>query len=367
MGPSPLSTLTISTPGRICLFGEHQDYLGLSIIAAAISRRISIRGTVRPDDTMVLRLDDMGTTDSFCIAGELRYTKERDYLRSCVNVLRRHGHHFSHGYDCVVRGDIPIQAGTSSSSALVVTWIHFLSCVSDCPSPLSCEEIANLAHEAEVLEFSEPGGRMDHYSTSLGGLIYLESYPQVRVAQCDARLGAFVLANSHQPKDTKGILTRIRAEVSAAASAVRGVLPDFSFHTTTVEDLAEQQAHLDRRDFAILGGTLANRDLTREGLTTLRSAQIDHRRLGMLLNRQQTILRETLQISTTRIDAMIKAALEAGAYGAKVNGSGGGGCMFAYAPENPNKVAEAVNAIGEAMIVAIDQGTRQETPAIQNA
>jgi len=28
--------LTVTAPGRICLFGEHQDFLGLAVIAAAI-------------------------------------------------------------------------------------------------------------------------------------------------------------------------------------------------------------------------------------------------------------------------------------------------------------------------------------------
>ncbi|MDC0235199.1 galactokinase family protein, partial [Candidatus Marinimicrobia bacterium] len=39
--------LEISTPGRICLFGEHQDYLGLPVIAMAISLRGKIKGQKR--------------------------------------------------------------------------------------------------------------------------------------------------------------------------------------------------------------------------------------------------------------------------------------------------------------------------------
>jgi galactokinase len=35
-----MKQILVSTPGRICLFGEHQDYLGLPIIAAGISRRV---------------------------------------------------------------------------------------------------------------------------------------------------------------------------------------------------------------------------------------------------------------------------------------------------------------------------------------
>ena len=35
-----MSQLTISAPGRICLFGDHQDYLGLPVIACAIDRQV---------------------------------------------------------------------------------------------------------------------------------------------------------------------------------------------------------------------------------------------------------------------------------------------------------------------------------------
>ena len=44
-----INQLKISTPGRVCLFGEHQDYLQLPIVACAISLRISIEGTRRND------------------------------------------------------------------------------------------------------------------------------------------------------------------------------------------------------------------------------------------------------------------------------------------------------------------------------
>jgi galactokinase len=68
-----------------------------------------------------------------------------------------------------------------------------------------------------------------------------------------------------------------------------------------------------------------------------------------------------LQISTPKIERMIRAALDAGAFGAKINGSGGGGCMFAYAPDDPEKVAVAVEkAGGQAFIVHIDEGVKRE-------
>jgi galactokinase len=81
-------------------------------------------------------------------------------------------------------------------------------------------------------------------------------------------------------------------------------------------------------------------------------------KLGSLLNEHQVNLREHKRISTPKIDRMIEGALEAGALGAKINGSGGGGCMFAYAPKDPEKVVAAIEKEGgKAYIITVDKGT----------
>ena len=91
----------------------------------------------------------------------------------------------------------------------------------------------------------------------------------------------------------------------------------------------------------------------------LKQTPLDHKRIGALLTEHQGILRDILKISTPKIDRMMDEALNAGALGGKINGSGGGGCMFAYAPENAERVAEAVGrAGGKAYIVMVDEGTR---------
>jgi galactokinase len=87
--------------------------------------------------------------------------------------------------------------------------------------------------------------------------------------------------------------------------------------------------------------------------------------LGDLLNQHQQNLREHKRISTPKIDRMIRASLDSGALGAKINGSGGGGCMFAYAPENPEKVVEAIEKEGgKAYIIRVDQGTKTESESL---
>ena len=65
-----------------------------------------------------------------------------------------------------------------------------------------------------------------------------------------------------------------------------------------------------------------------------------------------------LKVSTPKIESMLDAALDAGALGGKINGSGGGGCMFAYAPNNSEAIAEAIEkAGGKSYIVRADEGT----------
>src|SRR5512140_2383725 len=154
------SRLRISTPGRICLFGEHQDYLHLPVIPCAISLRIELAGSYRSDRLVQIDLPDIGSCEEFSLDGPLEYHVEGAYFRSAVNVIRREGFTFSKGFDCRVRGRIPVNSGTSSSSALIVTWVNFLARMSDQHVELAEYDCARLAHAAEVLEFREPGGMM---------------------------------------------------------------------------------------------------------------------------------------------------------------------------------------------------------------
>ncbi len=357
--------LFISTPGRICLFGEHQDYLGLPVIAAAISRRISIEAhrTIQPD--VCLSLPDMGDEARFSIAHfPLDYAHKRDYFRSALNVLHRQGFRFSAGISGTVTGNIPINAGTSSSSALLVTWLNVLSQLADEPTAFSARELAELAYAAEVLEFGEPGGMMDHYATAVGGIIYLESTPKIHLESFSpVGLGTFVLGDSREPKDTIGVLRHVKYGMLGAINKMRTFNPAFSFDTMPTEAVADYAHRLTPDELTLVKGNLSDRDVLRQALSLFRNGPVNQCEggpewLGQLLTLHQNSLRDAKRVSTPKIDRMIDAALGAGALGAKINGSGGGGCMFAYAPAQAHEVAEAIQlAGGHAYIVSIDAGT----------
>lgn len=352
--------MIVSSPGRICLFGEHQDYLGLPVIAAAISLRLTIEGNHRNDMTVSIDLPDMAESETLSIKGDLVYEKTADYFRSGINTMRKDGFTFSGGVDAIVRGEIPIQAGTSSSSAMVVSWINLLSHMSDQGAELQPEQLADLAYRAEVAEFDEAGGMMDHCASAVGGVVHVESEPTMNVQRLPCRLGTFVLGDSLQTKDTQAILARSKERVLELVAKVQGERRDFSLHHATAEDVAGIE-HLEPEEKSLLSETIANRDITVEGLARLRTEEVDSQELGALLIRQHAILRDALGVSTEKIDGMLDAAMAAGAAGGKLNGSGGGGCMFAYAPDCAEDVSAAIERVGgKAYIVHVDSGSTRD-------
>lgn len=343
------------------MFGEHQDYLGLPVIAAAISLRVRISGTPRQDRHFRIDLPDVGETVDFEGNQRLGYELERDYFRSGYNVLWDEGIRLPHGWDCQVRGEIPINAGTSSSSAMMVSWIKFLLAAAHHPKADDADFIARLAHRAEVLEFDEPGGMMDQFSTSYGGVIFLDFSNNI-VERLHPNLGAFVLGDSQQPKNTKRILANTKNIALEAMQKIRDFLPRFDLRKTAIQAVEDDLKKLPQRHAEVLLANLIDRDLLCMARAELQSENFDHEQFGSLLTQHHEQLSQYKQVSTQKIDRMLEAALAAGACGGKINGSGGGGCMFAYAPENPEAVAKGIrSAGGVAYIVKVDEGARVET------
>lgn len=349
--------LAVSAPGRICLFGEHQDYLGLPVIAAAISLRIGVEGRAVDGIAADISLPDVRSSMKLALDRPLSYEHPRDYLRSAVNVLRREGHTWSRGIEATFRGTIPINAGTSSSSAMMVAWTTFLAAMSDQRAILDPERAAYLAWKGEVEEFREPGGKMDHYASAIGGVVFLTFMPEVKAERLTPTLGAFVLGDSREPKDTTRILASVKERVLALSERLRRELGGFDLGACQRSELSTLLEVLDGRERELLDGTLRNRDITLEARSLLSWDVPDGRAVGALMNEHQSVLRDALGISTPKIDRMIDAALAAGALGAKINGSGGGGCMFAYAPDAPERVAQAIEREGgTATIMRVDRG-----------
>lgn len=367
-----MSMIKASVPSRICLFGEHQDYLGLEVIAAAIDLRFTASVTSREDNLLRIKIRDRALSG----LGEVNpgryqeyqldlsrpqvYEGPRDYFRSVVNVLTRAGYNLK-GADVVLDSEIPIGKGMCSSTAMVMALMAGLAAYAG--KALEPMELAKLGWQAEVAEFGEPGGMMDHYAGALGGILHLDFSDGVKVEKMpDVLKEDIILFDSMQEKDTLAVLS------SAKTPSVEGLKVLGAYGVHSVRDLAENPA-LERK-IGMLPEEMARRvranvdnyRLQRTAYQMLSSGESGGRQLGGLLNRHQANLRDGLGISTPKIDHILEMALANGAYGGKINGSGGGGCVYCYAPAEKSDAilkAAAENGI-PAKRLSITDGVRIE-------
>jgi galactokinase len=350
--------LEVVAPGRICLFGEHQDFLGLAVVAAAIDLHIRITGTRVGGDLIRLDMPDIGDRDEFDPSTMLQPRGARDYVRSAVNVLHKESIQPPRGWDCTMTGNLPINAGCSSSSAMTIAWVKFLLEAARAPGRDDPSLVARLAHRAEVLEFGEPGGMMDHYTSAMGGVVHIDCREPIGVTPLRDSIEGFVLADSLERKETTAVLRRSKEDVLEGVRLLKERHPRFDLHSTTLEEARPWLDELPEHNALKVQANIIDRDLCRSGLELLRG-DFDPAALGHLITQHHWELSRNLGVSTPKIDHMVEAALAAGALGAKINGSGGGGCMFAYAPGAEDAVAAALaDAGGKSYIVQMDPGAR---------
>lgn len=335
-----LATYTSSAPGRICLFGEHQDYLGLPIIASAISRRFYFEGQAKADGEVRIHLRDLGV-DVFFDLSDVTYDRERDYFKSVVVVLRAAGYDISRGVDAEGWSEIPIEAGVSSSSAMVNAWMVLILIVNGHALP-EAEVLGELAYRAEVLEFDEPGGQMDQFTTAIGGTIYMESRPKLHIRMLTPVPGDWVLVQSGQPKDTIEILRFARDKRLRLSEKIKMELEDFDWLTAT----AHCPVPLTDQDTKLYEGTIRNRDILVEALEIMTADVFDPVAFGEKLVEHHMILSSVLNVSTEWIDEQIEICLGQGALGGKIVGSGGGGCFILYAPNHADHICKIMHVSG---------------------
>jgi len=332
----------MKAPGRIVLFGEHQDYLGLPVIPAAVNLYMTITGEKANSSKYHIELPDIKDTQSF-FATNIRYKLPRDYLRSGVKVLQEN-EIVPHGQGVFARitSDIPMQAGLSSSSALCVIWISFLAELFN--NPLTPMEITKFAHQAEVLEFNEPGGMQDHMVIT-HGYVNFEEFDPIRCTQLLTELPGIVIGNSLEKKDTLTTLETIKSGVRNCLEYLQ-VTKVRELTINDVKELNPIKGQLDEFSLNTLKSAVINYELTRKAHLELQKSTWNKEYIGTLMNRHHASLRDHLNVSTPKIEAMIKAAMEAGALGCKITGSGNGGCMIALCPGREEEVSRAIQQEG---------------------
>ncbi len=340
------STIQIVAPARICLFGDHQDYLGLPVIACAIDRQISLIAKPNTSKEFIFTLPDINSQRSFSIDADFEDLQTGDFFASVLRRVKKYGCIPNLGYSITIQGNIPVNAGVSSSSAIVVAWVSFLLKTFGCNREITPEFISLVAYEAEVLEHNSPGGKMDQYSIGIGNIIFIETGDHFSYQIIGDEMEGLILGESGILKDTLGLLSSIKTNALEAIKIISDKVPEFIIETATLKDFENYSHLLSETLKPYFYAAIQNHLITQKALVELSKEKLNLQVIGTLMNEHHTILSDDLKITVPRIDAMIEAALAAGAYGAKIVGSGGGGCIVAVSPDDKKK--EIIQAIKQA-------------------
>lgn len=362
--------IKIKSPGRICLFGEHQDYLSFPVISMAITKYIYLEAKKVVEKKFLIELSDIGQTLEINLNNkEQEYNTNRDYLRSGYNQFLRRGIKFENGYKIIISGDIPINAGVASSSALVIAWLYFLNLISNQKCDL--KQLALMGFHSEVIEFNEGGGMMDHYTAAYGNLLHLTpSLPNPNLINYDLMLKGFVLGDLLEKKSTVEDLIKVKESSLISIKYLKKLMPNFDQFNTKLEDVEPYLPSLSSEYQKKLRGILINRDITNRAKNLIdnnfslikskkwsKEIEYSYKKLGNLLNQHQEQLKTNIGISTSKIDKILSKCNELGAYGGKINGSGFGGTMFALYPGNQEKLINAIKeGNGKPYIIETSRG-----------
>ncbi|WP_435129250.1 mevalonate kinase [Halobaculum sp. D14] len=309
---------TCSAPGKVYLFGEHAVVYGEPAVPCAVERRARV--TVEPRDDRKVQVDAADLSlDGFTVTwgGSTDDRPDVDvptplleaamgYIDEAVAQARDAADAPDAGFDVTIESDIPLGAGLGSSAAVTVAAID--AATRSLGTELAAEDVADRAYRAEYDVQDGQASRADTYCSAMGGAVRVEGDDRRRI---DAPNLPLVIGYDGGAGDTGKLVAGVRA-----------LRDEYDFAADTV---------------AAIG------DITREGTELLRDApetpdEAFLAALGDLMDFNHGLL-AALGVSSRSLDDMVWAGRDAGAYGAKLTGAGGGGCIVALDPSPETKTA----------------------------
>ena len=339
-------------PGRICLFGDHQDYIELPVIACAINKMMTIEAEENGKDHFEIFMPDLNQKRILPLKEDFNTLERGDFLKVALKVLQKRKIHATRGYRLSIKSKIPINAGLSSSSALTISWIRFLIAAFSEKS-FTPKEIALLAYETEVIEQGSSGGKMDQFTIAMGQTIFLDTHNDEVEFFNDLGLN-LVVGVSGLSKDTFGTLSHLKGNAWKAIDQVKAQIPNFDIALSQVSDLKENMQWVETHLKPYVYAAVCNHDITQRASKAFKE-NANPQIIGELMNEHHYILKSYLKITPPLMDKMIDSANESGALGSKIVGSGGGGCIVAITKENnKEQIIEAIKASGAKDAFAVD-------------
>jgi mevalonate kinase len=288
--------------GKVILFGEHFVVHGVPGIVSAID--LTADAEVKKIGDGITIKDERRGAKGYA---EKKRTQQKESIQ---RMLKTMGIDLEKAFlEIWLGGNLPGFSGVGASAASSVAIARAIA--EELKMNLSDETINEIAYEAEKAYAGTPSG-IDNAAATYGGLIWFRrnlSGGQNIIERLSIRQPVeIVIGNTGVVADTKEM--------------VAGVAERKKENPEKYDQLFNQA------EWLALEARKALEDF-------------DLRKVGRLMSENHGLLQE-IRVSCKELDQLIRIAREQGAFGAKLTGGGGGGCMVALTPGRELQEAVAV-------------------------
>ncbi|UCD96470.1 MAG: mevalonate kinase [Candidatus Bathyarchaeota archaeon] len=292
--------------GKTILFGEHFVVYGLPSIASAL-------GTYTIANVQVVNGSGWTVNDQRPATPGYKERKRDEAMQSITNIMDHLNVDVKNQrIDITFTGDLVAASGVGASAAQCTSLARALSDTFNLN--LNDEKINEAAYEGEKAYHGTPSG-IDNTAATYGGLIWFR------------RLGVEKTAINRLQSPTKMLIVLVNSGITSSTTEV-------------VADVRQLREEHPKEMDKIFGEYEKLAEAARKALL-----QGDIATIGDLMNQNHRLLQQ-ITVSSKINDALVETALENGAIGAKLTGTGRGGLVICLAA---NEVVreEIVGAVEE--------------------
>ena len=279
-----------SAPGKVILFGEHFVVYGVKAILCSINKRV----TVTAEKTSERKISINSKIGKLELEPDKPISEINSPLKPFYYLANKSIESKDSGIRIQIDSEIPLGAGLGSSSACCVAGA---AAIFKLFGNISKEEVLKLAIEAERTIFENTSGA-DCTVCTYGGIMEYDKNKGFKKIEHEPNF-QLVIINSNMEHSTQSMVYKVK-----------------EFENKNKEEFSKL-SNLESK-------------LVEDVLKLVKENKIQE--IGQKMNQNQEYL-ENIGISNKELTKMIKIGQES-SFGAKITGSGGGGCIFALTNES---------------------------------
>ena len=279
-----------SAPGKVILFGEHFVVYGVKAILCSINKRV----TVTAEKTSERKISINSKIGKLELEPDKPISEINSPLKPFYYLANKSIENKDSGIRIQIDSEIPLGAGLGSSSACCVAGA---AAIFKLFGNISREEVLKLAIEAERTIFENTSGA-DCTVCTYGGIIEYDKNKGFKKIEYEPNF-QLVIINSNIEHSTQSMVSKVK-----------------EFENKNTEEFS-RLSDLESK-------------LVEDVLKLVKENKIQE--IGQKMNQNQKYL-ENIGISNKELTKMIRIGQES-SFGAKITGSGGGGCIFALTNES---------------------------------